>query len=551
MITVTLADPGAFQARTPLGSWFVSAENRGRLEEELEKPAFLALPAREQAERLGALADDGTVLYVPGDGSPLWLYRTINASRDLYFTRDDRGNWLFAEHFRNLMALVPPSRRRLGRNALLDFLLLFFPAGNSTLLEGVSRLVPGECRTIDASGTGEERSRQAEIFPCDSAERTLGEAVDALEEALASALGETVSNDCVLFSGGVDSTLVLLFRPAGSVALTVGIDTPEFAFELEYAQKTARMLDSDWKLVLLEEESYRKQFEDAVFSLGQPFHPNFQPVLLNRAFQEPFDVFWGANAADTLFGHPQTRKILSPEKRKENEPLLAEPFHSPKGYGALSNTGPDARIIRDLFGEEAVSSRIEARLSQVLKSARVRPGNPVEEHVQVDSLMEFLTRTSSIASQKRQAAATFGSQAREPFFARSVLGIAASIPPGMRFFHEEESKPVPKALLRKRLPEYSFYGRKGGSDIPRTRFCQSGPFRDFFEAWPLPDLFPPKGKELLLGPQWDWSFLTLSAAAFSVWQEKVLKSENLCMVPGTRVFRLDPARQKEGSEEWE
>lgn len=546
MITVTLADPGAFHAQTPLGDWFVSAGNRERLGKELEKPAFLALPAREQAERLGALADDGTVLYVPGDGSPLWLYRTINASRDLYFTRDNSGNWLFADHFRNLAASIPPNRRRLCRNALLDFLLFFFPVGNSTLLEGVFRLLPGECRSIDP-GSGEERSRQAEILPCEPGCLTHSQAVTALEEALVSALGELVSNDCVLFSGGVDSTLVLLFRPVGSAALTVGIDSPEFGFELEYARETARMLDSKWKLVLLKEEDYRKQFEEAVFSLGQPFHPNFQPVLLNRAFQEPFDVFWGANASDTLFGHPQTRKILDPEKRKENEALLSHPFHDPEGYGALSNTGPDFRIIRDLFGEEAVSKRIETRLSQVLKSARVRPGDPVEEHVQVDSLIEFLTSTNAIASQKRQAAATFGSQTREPFFARSILRIAAAIPPRTRFFYNGEFKPVPKALLREKLPRYTFYGRKGGSDIPRTRFCQAGPFRDFFKEWPIPDLFPQKGENLLLDPQWDWSFLTLTAAAFSVWQEKVLKSESLCRVPRTRDFCLDSVLEKAGA----
>lgn len=539
MITVELADPGAFRADAPRGTWFVSAANAGRLKEELGKPSFLSLSGERQIERLGSLADDGTVLHVPSEGFPIRLYRTINATRDLYFRRDENGNWLFGDHFRNMIASVPATGRRMNENALLDFLLFIFPAGNSTLVRGIRHLVPGESRSLDP-GTGEERSRQAETFPCEPGGMEPEEAVAPLGEALRQAFGEPASDECVLFSGGVDSTLALLFRPAGTTALTIGIDTPEFAFEKEYARETARLLGSKWSPIQLEESDYRRHFEETIVNLGQPVHPNLQAVFMNRAFQEPFGVFWGADASDTLFGHPQTKKILDPESRKNYESLLAEPYDSPRGYGALSNTGPDFRIVRELFGERAVSERIEARLSQVLAAAKVRPGSRAEEHVQMDSLIEFLASTACVASQKRQAAAAFGREIREPFCSRSILRMASAIPPGKRFFHNGESKPVPKALLRKLFPEYPFYGRKGGSDVPRTRFCQAGPFRDFFRESALPDLLPSPGRPLLLDPQWDWSYMTLGAAAFSTWQEKVLKSPMLGRLPGTRVFRLEP-----------
>ena len=539
MIMVELADPGAFHAKTPRGDWFVSAANAGRLQEELGKSPFLALGGKEQAEKLGALADDGTLLYVPSDGSPLSLYRTINATRELYFRRGEKGNWVIGDHFRNMLASVPVDGRRQDENALLDFLLFIYPAGNSTLLAGIRHLVPGESRSLDA-GTGEERSRQAETFPCEPVEMGLEEAVTELEEALRQAFGEPEGDECVLFSGGVDSTLALLFRPTGTTALTIGIDTPEFAFEGEYAREAARLLGLKWSLISLEESGYREHFEETIVNLGQPVHPNFQAVFLDRAFQESFGVFWGADTSDTLFGHPQTRKILDPESRKLYEALLAEPFDSPRGYGALSNTGPDFRIVQDLFGKEAVSGRIEARLSQVLAAAKVRPGSRVEEHVQMDSLVEFLAGTACTACCKRQAAAAFGREIREPFCSRNILRIASAIPPGKKFFHNGESKPVPKALLRKLFPEYPFYGKKGGSDIPRTRFCQSGPFRDFFRESAFPDLLPPRGKKLLLDPQWDWSYMTLAAAAFSTWQEKALKAHWIERFPGARVFLLEP-----------
>lgn len=537
MITVELADPAAFHVGTPLGNWFVSASNAGRLKQELRKTPFLSLGEKEQVSRLGALADDATLLLVPAQGNSAWFYRTINATRDLYYRRDEKGNGIIGDHFRNLLASVPAGERRPTCSALLDFLLFLFPAGKETLLEGVRHLVPGELRRLDLE-TGKEVSVQAETYPCEPVGMGVEEAVEALEEALRTAFADPAADECVLFSGGVDSTLALLFRPGGTAALTVGIDTPEFAFEEEFARETARLLGATWRYVALKEAEYREHFEKTIVNLGQPIHPNFQPVLMDRAFQEPFGVFWGANASDTLFGHNQTKTILDPVKRKSYEVLIAEPADSPRGYGALSNTSPDFRIVRDLFGEDAVSERIEVRFSHVLAAAKVRPGSRIEEHLQLDSQVEFLTRSNAISNAKRQAAASHGKETREPFFSRAVLRIASAIPPGVRFFHNGESKPVPKALLRKLFPGYPFFGRKGGSDIPRTRFCQEGPFRDFFRENAFPELLPPGGRKLLVDPQWDWSYFAVGAAAFSTWQEKVLKRDRIPQVPGTRVFRL-------------
>lgn len=537
MIRVELADPGAFRAETHRGSWFVSAANPKRVKAELERPAFLALDERDQVGRLGAVCDDGTLLYVPERGDRFWLYRTINATREFYFRRDAGGNWVLADHFRNILAGIPRPERKLAENALLDQFLFLFPLADSTLAREVRRMTPGEIRFVETA-TGRESSRQAEKIAPEPVDMEVDEAVTALEKALGAAFADQGQDDCTLFSGGIDSTLVHLFRPRGSAALTVTIDTPEFAFEVEYAKETARLLDAEWLHVSLCEEGYLQVFQEAVENLGQPVHPGFQPVFMFKAYQSPFRVFWIGDCSDTLFGHPQMRKIFRGEIDARRESLLAEPSDSPRGHGALSNTGPDFRVVRDLFGEKPVSGRIEARLAYVLERGAIRPGANREEHLQVDSLVELFCNTSPAICGKREAAAAFGRETREPFLSRAVLRLANSIPAGRRFFHGGESKPVPKALLRKMLPDYPFYGKKGGSDIPRTRFCQAGPFRDFFRNSALPDFLPSGCEEMLLDPQWDWSYLFLNAAAFSVWQERVLKAEKLERVSGTRVFEL-------------
>ena len=535
MIKVELAIPGTFVEETSLGTWAVSAANASRLRQELARASFLALEDEQQVERLGALCDDGTLLYVPAGGKRFWLYRTINATRELYFRQDACGNWVVTDHFRNMLAGIPRRERELGENAMLDHFLILYPLGESTLVRKARRVTPGEVRFVDAV-TGEEVSRQAEKFAPEAAEMGVEEAPDALGEVLRAALADQGPDDCTLFSGGVDSTLVHLLRPKGSPALTVTVDTPEFAFEVEYAREAARLLGASWFHVPFREEEYLELFLETIETLGQPVHPSLQPVFMNRAFREPFRVFWIGDCADTLFGHPQLRRVLQGEVGPRLERQLEEPSDSLSGYGALSNTGPDLAVVSGLFGEGPVMRRIEARMGYVLGRGSIRPGSRLEEHAAMDSLVETFCSTLPAITCKRENAAAFGGQTREPFFSRAALRLAGSIPTGQRFFHGGESKPVPKALLRKLLPEYPFYGKKGGSDIPRTRFCQSGPFRDFFHGSDFPDLLPPGGREMLMDPQWDWSYLYLKAAAFSTWQDLVLRSDALQRVPGTRLL---------------
>ena len=546
MIKIELATPGTFIEEMPTGTWVVSAANGPRLRQELARPSFLALEEDVQVERLGALCDDGTLVYVPGGGTRFWLYRTINATRELYFRQGASGNWVVTDHFRNMLAGIPRREREVGENAMLDHFLILYPLGESTLERNVRRVTPGEIRFVDAV-SGEEVSRQAERLVPETAELGVEEAPEVLEAVLRAALAEQGPDDCTLFSGGVDSTLVHLLRPKGSPALTVTVDTPEFAFEVEYAQEAARLLGANWFHVTFREEEYLELFLETIETLGQPVHPSLQPVFMNRAFREPFCVFWMGDCADTLFGHPQLRRVLQGEVGPRLKKQLEEPPGSLRGYGALSNTGPDMAVVSGLFGESAVMGRIEARLAYVLGHGAVRRGSRLEEHAAMDSLVETFCSTLPAITCKRENAAAFGGQTREPFFSRAALRLAGSIPTGQRFFHGGESKPVPKALLRKLLPEYPFYGKKGGSDIPRTRFCQSGPFRDFFRGSDFPDLLPPGGREMLMDPQWDWSYLYLKAAAFSTWQDLVLRSDALERVPGTRVLEFGEGAAETGA----
>ena len=547
MISVELADPGAIRVKAFSGDWFIAAENAAALGEEYEKPSFSGLEPERQVERLGNLADGGVLAFVPRGKGPIWLYRTINSTRELYFRKDGKGNLVFSDHFRNILASVPRRERRVEENALLDHLLFQYPVGASTRVQGIRRLAAGEIRAVDP-GCEMEFSRQAERISANPSKLGIEKAASILGEMLETRLAHSGSGECVLFSGGVDSSLLQAFRPPGSMVLSVSIDSPEFAFESEFATRTACLLDAGWSTVSLREEDYLALFEETIEKTGQPSNLNLQPVFLYTAFQSPFGLFWAGDGANTLFVHSQTARILDSRGKEQFAEQRAEPCDSPRGYAALADLSPDFGFIRSLFGEERVFSRSSARLAHFRERVCIHPGNPEEEHAEMTSLIEFLGRTGEASSRKRQAGDLFGRETRTPFFSRDILGLATSVPARHRFLHEGEVKPIPKALLRGKVPGYPFFGKKGGSDVPRTRFCQEGPFRDFFRDRVPPEFFPSRGKPMIENPEREWSFLTLSAAAFSVWQERVLKAEKLERVPGTRVFRLGEPEGKSAGE---
>lgn len=99
-------------------------------------------------------------------------------------------------------------------------------------------------------------------------------------------------------------------------------------------------------------------------------------------------------------------------------------------------------------------------------------------------------------------------------------------------------KHIPKALLGVRLPGYPVYTRKGGSDVPRTRFLQEGPLKGVFRTVKPPRFWPQDRLEVLLEPRRETSFVALSALSYSLWQDRVLENPGLEPVPGTRRLRF-------------
>jgi len=81
--------------------------------------------------------------------------------------------------------------------------------------------------------------------------------------------------------------------------------------------------------------------------------------------------------------------------------------------------------------------------------------------------------------------------------------------------------------------------RKGGSDVPRTRFLQEGPLKDIFLEEKLPRFWPAESADLLLHPRRETSFLALNALGYALWQNRILDKTNLDPIAGTGRFKVE------------
>ena len=120
----------------------------------------------------------------------------------------------------------------------------------------------------------------------------------------------------------------------------------------------------------------------------------------------------------------------------------------------------------------------------------------------------------------RPLAAAYGKRFIAPYGRKAVFEAALACPDR----HELDGnhpKPLLREIARKALPGYPVPVIKGGSGVPRTRFCQTGPLEGFFREHQLPSGIDPRFAKNFREPEWETSALVLQAAAFRIWEDSL------------------------------
>jgi hypothetical protein len=266
-------------------------------------------------------------------------------------------------------------------------------------------------------------------------------------------------------------------------------------------------------------------------------------MAFHYAFKETDGLFLSGETVDALFGFNKIAKIFdrSMLSSMEGEKLDREPW-SLEGYSASCGLSPDLEKVRQVLGNDTVENRLHGRLDFALglcpKLIGLEPVHWRAGHAEVMSIFTDFGHIREYIGRTRQQAFCRGSTVLTPFACRQVLELAMTMPMPQRIVRDGVVKHIAKSLLTKRVPGYPILTRKGGSDVPRTRFLQEGPLKDVFLGEAFPRFWPETHRDILLNPQRDSSFLGLSALSYALWQNRILMEQNLEAIPGTRTFQV-------------
>lgn len=253
----------------------------------------------------------------------LWdnKFKRLFAARDrigikpLYMAKVDDLLFLSSE----LKAIVGAARisPTLQPAAVYQFLLYSYAIDQRhTVIEEVSRLLPGEYLIANASGMTFKRYWVPHFGGDEGiSDHSDQEILKTMEETVALHLRSDVPVG-ILLSGGIDSSTVAAFaarRGKNYTALCAGYVGDEAVDERLQAHATAAFLDLPYQDVVLDAQTYEKDFDELVRFCDEPVgDPAAMPQwsLYRKARQSGYKVLLsGIGGDEVFFGYPTWNRI--------------------------------------------------------------------------------------------------------------------------------------------------------------------------------------------------------------------------------------------------
>ena len=472
----------------------------------------------------------------------IFAFRSITSNFELFYANIDAG-LILSNNFRNILSSTHLNQRIQSDEAIVDLFLFQRNYGDRTYIKSINRLGFGESIEYIVSD-GVVKKEQIQRIEISNEYFSVKECTNKIEEQLGVSINQLeAENQINTLSGGVDSSLVQTYLSPKNKSISVAYDTPEFRNEIDYATNASALLQTNHEFIKIKETDYLPKFIDSVFALGQPSPDISNIVIAEELSKSRHQHFLTSMLADGIFGLPTIKELyeLNEEKESNVKKGLDLPYNHRDGFAsqrfciARKN---DINLIKNIFGEKLVNERIEERLDFTNKKIvfTAKPQSAFSAHSQYGSILDFFT--NNILSIFRQIGSNYGKSFSSPFLDESIINASFQIKPEERYFSKQHgTKPVLKAILQRRLNKYEVNNSKLGDALPRTRFCENGPFIGFFESNPIPDFINDEYRKQLLAPNWDNSWIVLYSIFYSIWENNVLKNKNLSLIKDTEVLR--------------
>ena len=240
----------------------------------------------------------------------LLLTRDPLGIKPLYLARnpDPEGEWslVFASEVRTILASHLLGRPRLNPQAVASIVWNGFVVAPETAIAGVESVWPGQLRIFDSRGK-EQRSEYYWSATQDDPGSPIEER--ELEQILRESVHLHLASDVplgVFLSGGVDSAAVanLAHKSSRSAVHTFTLAFEEQDYnEGDIARRIAADIGTNHQEVVLKQEQFIAQLDEALDSLDQPTFDGINSYYMSRALQQAgVKVALVGTGGDELFG---------------------------------------------------------------------------------------------------------------------------------------------------------------------------------------------------------------------------------------------------------
>ena len=337
-----------------------------------------------------------------------------------------------------------------------------------------------------------------------------------------------ISPSSMLFSGGVDSTLLKAMLGGQVEMLSGRVPGEQFVPEVEQAARAAALLDGDHRYVDVDHGDYLELLVDLTRRTGLPC-PAMQHVLQTRVAASAKETVCYGELGDGTYGLPLV-----------GQPGLRE-WLEQSGYDA-SYAASLRYSVASMRGEDTSFDRqLEATYGSIDEAHR-RRGQRVAERMQWDGgldrddriwerflaighMVDFLT--VGCVKVVRDLASSHGAVVHTPYTDRGLIDSFHRCDPATRYCDAGRAKPVLKTLLARALPAYDVDRPKLASGLPRSWYFTEGPLQGVFDDYPPPSPMAEAVERAVENPGWNNSWILWPVLSYSVWYHEWFEADAL------------------------
>jgi len=546
-VEATFTDPDAVRIETPSGVWFLLGMDNA------DDASVHALTSTGDAVHFCRKYRDALVVFIEqsnGTAQRLQAWKGIFSGRELFFTVRPSQDVVLSDHMVNVLAALPPKDRLPDEQSLIDHYLFRKPYGRMTYSAAITRLSHAEHLEIELL-SGKVRWSLFDRVEADTEPRSPAEYVTAIDVALARSLDRIPADGstALLFSGGVDSTLLMTYLRDSAQPVTFVPDTPEFSVETRYAREASSLIGMSLDEIPTPESEFVEMLEVSTDMLGTPAFDDATAYFDRLILSQPYGDFVSGVGADSAFGmslkiarfaswfrFPGIRGALSSVaphvpghlgyRMRQVAPIaggFARNPMDPHGFAGNARLFGDTSLFQSTVDPSLVTEAKAYELEYVTQ--RIERTAAVESvflsHIELAHWMLLFGNPTML---ERMVAHARGKRIIAPYADSRVLAELIRIPIDERYVRGLRAKWLLKDLLGQRLPGYPTDQRKKATALPYERFYNDGPLTTFWDHYDVPDVFTGKNRDALVGSP---STSTWNAITYAIWEKRVAKNPDL------------------------